>query len=156
MTEPLLFYLESSSNKNDQSWWPKTGLGNTKWQFWGTYVTAKQLPSRAIDTSCDVTVKSETTASCLCAEHSVHDYSSEPHTCSFAYGDQNHRQSNTNSTVQWYFWKHTHTQYMIAGQSQMVPVDLLRVSSVDENNSARFFAPRVIARFILGLCTGWR
>lgn len=35
----------------------------------------------------------------------------------------------------------THTQYKIAGQSQMVPVDLLRVSSIDENNSARFFAP---------------
>lgn len=58
------------------------------------------IPSRAIDTSCDVSVISETTASCLRREHSVHDHRSEPHTCRFAYSDQNHRQSSTKSMVQ--------------------------------------------------------
>ncbi len=117
------------------------------------------IPSRAIDTSCDVTVKSETTASCLCGEHCVHDYSSEPHTCCFAYSDQNHHQTNTNQWYkQWYSWKHkhTHTHAHNSWAEPMFPVDLLRVSWVDENIGARFFAPWVIEHLILVLCTGWR
>lgn len=146
MTERLLFYLESSSNKNYKSWWPKQWLMSLQ--------NSCFIPSRAIDTSCDVTVKSETTASCLCGEHRVHDYSSEPHTCCFAYSDQNHRQSNTKSMVQTMIFLKTHTRTSWA--EPMVHVDLLRVSSVDENISAKCFAPWVIEHFILVLWTGWR
>jgi len=65
------------------------------------------IPSWAIRTSCDVTVKLETTASCLCTEHTVHVYSSHIRMCRNAYRDQNHCQSNTKSMEQCFLWTHT-------------------------------------------------